>query len=210
MTRSCPIISHVFFADDSLFFLKSDPAECQNLVNILARYCSASRQNINFTKSSALFSPNTPEDLQQQLCSLLNIQRMDPKACYLGLPSVIGQNKNELFSFILDKVLYKMQCWKQKLLSQAGREILIKLVIQAIPSYAMQCYLLPKSFFDKLFTHIRRFFWHGDAHGKLALSHKFPFLIPAWKTSLFGIMKIKEIIMSARDIDKLCYSKKNV
>ncbi|GKA88942.1 reverse transcriptase [Tanacetum coccineum] len=41
--------------------------ECQNLVNILARYCSASRQNINFTKSFALFSPNSPEDLQQQL-----------------------------------------------------------------------------------------------------------------------------------------------
>ncbi|GKA03165.1 hypothetical protein Tco_0675946 [Tanacetum coccineum] len=93
-------------------------------------------------------------------------ERMDLKARYLGLPSVIGRNKNELFSFILDKVLHKMQGWKQKLLSQAGREILIKSVIQAIPSYAMQCYLLPKGFLDKLLTHIRRFFWHGDAHGK--------------------------------------------
>nr|GEY81145.1 ribonuclease H [Tanacetum cinerariifolium] len=127
--------------DNSLI---SDRDECQNLVNILARYCSASGQNINFTKSFALFSPDSPEDLQQQLCNLLNVQRMDPKARYLGFPSVIGRNKNELFSFILDKVLHKMQGWKQKLLSQVDREILIISVIQAIPSYVMQCYLLPK------------------------------------------------------------------
>ncbi|GKA02896.1 hypothetical protein Tco_0675677, partial [Tanacetum coccineum] len=166
MARTCPIISRIFFVDDSSFFFKANRAECQNLLNILARYCSASGQNINFVKSSTLFSPNCPEDLQQQLCDLLNVQRMDLKARYLGLPSVIGRNKNELFSFILDKVLHKMQGWKQKLLSQAGREVLIKSVIQAIPSYAMQCYLLPKGFLDKLLTHIRRFFWHGDAHGK--------------------------------------------
>ncbi|GJS09243.1 reverse transcriptase domain-containing protein [Tanacetum coccineum] len=118
----------------------------------------ASGQNINFTKSSALFSPNSPEDLQQQLCNLLNVQRMDPKARYLGLPFVIRRNKNELFSIILDKVLHKMEGWKQKLLSQAGREILIKSVIKVIPSYAMQCYLLPKGYLDKLLTYIYRFF----------------------------------------------------
>nr|GEZ24877.1 reverse transcriptase [Tanacetum cinerariifolium] len=89
MARTCPIISHKFFADDSLFFLKANRAECQNLVNILARYCSASGQNINFAKSSAFFSPNCPADLEQQLCDLLNVQRMDPKARYLGLPSLV-------------------------------------------------------------------------------------------------------------------------
>ncbi|GJZ13915.1 reverse transcriptase [Tanacetum coccineum] len=74
----------------------------------------------------------------------------------LKIPA-LEQNKNELFSFILDKVLHKMQGWKQKLLSQAGREILIKSVIKPIPSYAMQCYLLPKGYLDKLLTYIRRF-----------------------------------------------------
>nr|GFA88205.1 ribonuclease H [Tanacetum cinerariifolium] len=152
--------------DNSLI---SDRDECQNLVNILARYCSASGQNINFTKSFALFSPDSPEDLQQQLCNLLNVQRMDPKARYLGFPSVIGRNKNELFSFILDKVLHKMQGWKQKLLSQVDREILIISVIQAIPSYVMQCYLLPKGFLDKLLTYICRFFGM-----EMRMQHLFP------------------------------------
>ncbi|GJT10636.1 hypothetical protein Tco_0857678 [Tanacetum coccineum] len=149
-----------------LYIISSPRSNLPSFLGGSSRITCASGQNINFVKSSALFSPNCPEDLQQQLCDLLNVQRMDLKARYLGLPSVIGRNKNELFSFILDKVLHKMQGWKQKLLSQAGREILIKSVIQAIPSYVMQCYLLPKGFLDKLLTHIRRFFWHGDAHGK--------------------------------------------
>nr|GEW76837.1 cold-regulated 47 [Tanacetum cinerariifolium] len=38
-----------------------------------------------------------------------------------------------------------MQGWKQKLLSDEGHEILIKSVIQAIPSYAMQCNYTVKS-----------------------------------------------------------------
>ena len=75
-----------------------------------------------------------------------------------------GRNKSELFSFILDRVLKKLQGWKQKFLSQAGHTILIKSVIQAIPSYAMQCFLLPSGFLNKLLSYVKRFFWGGDAH----------------------------------------------
>ncbi|GKD53647.1 protein SCAI [Tanacetum coccineum] len=69
---------------------------------------------------------------------------MGPKDKYLGLPSVHGRKKGDFFGFLLEKVLQKLQGWKQNVLSQAGREVLIKSVIQAIPTYAMQCYLLPK------------------------------------------------------------------
>ncbi|GKB06046.1 reverse transcriptase [Tanacetum coccineum] len=136
--------------------LSTNMHECKIMVDILDRYCKASGQSINFTKSVALFSPNSSTFLQEQVCELLNVECMDPKARYLGLPSMCGQKKGELFSFILEKVLQKVQGWKQKLLSQAGREILIKSVIQSIPSYAMQCYLLPNDLLEKLLCHIRR------------------------------------------------------
>ncbi|PWA55547.1 hypothetical protein CTI12_AA426470 [Artemisia annua] len=134
-----------FFSDDSLFFLKASNDECRALVSILNSYCKASGQTVNFGKSSAFFSPNTPASLRNDICSALQVHQMDSNAKYLGLPSIFGQCKTELFGFLLDKVLQKLQGWKQKVLSQAGREVLIKSVIQAIPTYAMQCFLLPVS-----------------------------------------------------------------
>ena len=163
MARDCPVISHVFFADDSLFFLKANIEECERLISILEKYCVASGQSINFSKSAAFFSPNTPETSKHYLCSRFRVQIMDPKARYLGMPSILSRNKSDMFSFILERVLNKMQGWKQKLLSDAGREVLIKSVIQAIPSYAMQCFLLPSGFLNKLLSYVKRFFWGGDA-----------------------------------------------
>lgn len=33
--RWCPTLSHLFFADDYVFFLETNIKECQNLANIL-------------------------------------------------------------------------------------------------------------------------------------------------------------------------------
>ena len=51
------------------------------------------------------------------------------------------------------------------MLSQAGREVLIKAVIQAIPTYTMSCFKLPKGLVRELESLIRKFWWgyNGDA-----------------------------------------------
>lgn len=52
-----------------------------------------------------------------------------------------------------------LQGWKKKLLSQAGREVLLKAVIQVIPTYAMGCFKLPVELYDEIKGLIRRFWW---------------------------------------------------
>lgn len=48
---------------------------------------------------------------------------------------------------------------KERALSIAGREVLIKVVIQAIPTYTMSCFKLPKGLIKELEVLIKKFWW---------------------------------------------------
>lgn len=54
------------------------------------------------------------------------------------------------FTFVKDRIWIKLQGWKEKIRSSSGKEILIKAVIQDIPTYVMQCFCLPKSLLSTL------------------------------------------------------------
>jgi hypothetical protein len=49
--------------------------------------------------------------------------------------------------------------WKEKLLSQAGKEVLLKAVAQSIPTFSMSCFLLPKRWCLELNKMMSNFWW---------------------------------------------------
>lgn len=51
-----PVISHIFFVDDKLFFLKADVVNCTNLVQLINQYCAASEIFKNLVFSLVLTS----------------------------------------------------------------------------------------------------------------------------------------------------------
>lgn len=60
---------------------------------------------------------------------------------YLGLPTLIGRSKSQVFQVVFDRVISRLKGWKEKSLTKAGREVLIKSVIQSIPTYIISCSL---------------------------------------------------------------------
>ena len=76
----------------------------------------------------------------------------------------MGRNKKASFNYIKEQVWKKIQGWKEKLLSQVGREIIIKVVVQVIPTYRMSCFNLPVGLCTEIKSLVRKFQWgqNGD------------------------------------------------
>ncbi|KAF7801558.1 reverse transcriptase [Senna tora] len=137
LARSAPPLSHLFFADDAMIMMKASLAEAYELQRILNVYCSISGQKINISKSKIVFSKGIDPSIKHNVANALQMQIWDNPGKYLGLPGVWGRAKSNALSWIKDKIWNKLQGWKENFLNPVGKEVLIKAVIQAIPSYAM-------------------------------------------------------------------------
>ena len=84
---------------------------------------------------------------------------MDRFVNYFGLPTLIGQAKYKTFSYLKDRVGKKLQGWKSILLSRTGKEILIKVVAQSIPTYTMSVLQIPLKLCTELEALCARFWW---------------------------------------------------
>ena len=157
--RRGPKILHLFFADDSLIFCRASLEECDSLQRIFQVYEAASGQQLNRTKTSLFFNSNTDTSVKEEIKNRFGAQVIKNHEKYLGLPSMVGRNKRNSFNSIKEKLAKKLSGWKEKLLSKVRKEILIKVVAQAIPTYTMSCFKLPDSLCDELTSLIRNFWW---------------------------------------------------
>uniref|UniRef100_A0A803PJY6 Reverse transcriptase domain-containing protein n=1 Tax=Cannabis sativa TaxID=3483 RepID=A0A803PJY6_CANSA len=162
IARNAPIISHLFFADDSLLFSPASSRSANTIKEVLHAYCSASGQMVNYNKSSLFFSPNTDEDTKYHITSTLGIPVRNFFEKYLGLPQTFGRTKKEIFNYLSDRAWSHLNKWNSKHFSKGGKEILLKSVVQEIPSYAMACFKLPASFHSKIESMMAQFWWGGS------------------------------------------------
>ena len=135
--RRAPRISTLMFADNSIIFCRATSREVGVINEFLQTYANASSQCTNMKKSSVYFNSNTQEGKKAEIVSLLRVKVVDIFESYLGLPTLVGRAKYQTFSYLKDRVWKKLQGWKGIMLSRASKELLIKAVIQAIPTYNM-------------------------------------------------------------------------
>lgn len=78
-------ISHLFFADDCLLFIRADLKEYHNILALIETFSKDSGQLINFEKSGVFFSKKVQPKHQRMISKLLKIKKIDPKDTYLGI-----------------------------------------------------------------------------------------------------------------------------
>ncbi|GAA0185866.1 hypothetical protein LIER_33154 [Lithospermum erythrorhizon] len=81
-------------------------------------------------------------DTRKAISAMLSMTEVDSHGKYLGLPTTISASKKEVFRSIVDRVKAKVDNWKPRLLSTAGKEIFIISVLQSILMFTMQCFKL--------------------------------------------------------------------
>jgi hypothetical protein len=79
-----------------------------------------------------------------EVCNTLNILTDAITNKYLGLPLIVGVYLTDYFQHQIDRVISKLNGLKEKMLSSGDKEVLPKVVAQALPAYVMSFFKLPK------------------------------------------------------------------
>lgn len=122
VARSAPSVSHLLFADDSLFYYKQEAQELDFLNGLLKEYSLASGQRINYQKSSIYFGKQIPLTRKEEIKQQLGINEEGGKGVYLGLPETFGGSKVSILGFLKDKLSQKISGWQNNFLSQVARK----------------------------------------------------------------------------------------
>ncbi|KAL3504139.1 hypothetical protein ACH5RR_033980 [Cinchona calisaya] len=91
-----------------------------------------------------VISQKTKRRHMEEAVSKLGSTQLVHQGKYLGFPLVIGRSKKQVFNFIKDRLEGRIKGWKRKLLSAIGKEVVLKSVAIAFPTYGMFVFKLPK------------------------------------------------------------------
>lgn len=88
---SCPEIHHLYFVDDSLFITKGSVENAQALKSTLDKYCRASSQKVNFTKSTIYCGAYSDEQTAIEVAMVFGMSSARYLGKYLSFPSMWGK-----------------------------------------------------------------------------------------------------------------------
>ncbi|XP_042958006.1 uncharacterized protein LOC122293492 [Carya illinoinensis] len=122
VARGGTSINHLLFADDCILFGRTKIEEWRRIQRALQVYEKASGQFLNKEKTAVFFSKNShPVDKQaikeagqNLVCGIYEK--------YLGLPAIVGRSKFNTFRSLKERIWQKIVSWKNKFLSQVGKE----------------------------------------------------------------------------------------
>ncbi|GKB13443.1 RNA-directed DNA polymerase, eukaryota, reverse transcriptase zinc-binding domain protein [Tanacetum coccineum] len=166
-------LSHMCFADDLLVLCKGNKESIEVIKRSLEEFSKASGLVPNLGKSIIFFGSINERDK-------IDLLQVMPFKCgklpvrYLGVPLLAKKLGVKDCKVLCDKVEERINTWRNKTLSYAGRIQLIASVLSSMQQYWASVYLLPNTVINDLEKLFKRFLWNaGDsARGKVRVAWK--------------------------------------
>ncbi|XP_039070166.1 uncharacterized protein LOC120216982 [Hibiscus syriacus] len=120
--------------------------------------------HILYTDASILFIKNSIQEAQRIKELIYTYELLSGQTINSDKSSISPCNRekeNSNLQLHQRQNAKRIQGWTKNLLSFGGREVFLKAVAQAFPTYAMSCYLLSEEIIDDIMRQIRTFWWSG-------------------------------------------------
>ncbi|KAL2931509.1 LINE-1 retrotransposable element ORF2 protein [Bienertia sinuspersici] len=166
VSRQSPSISHLFFADDSLFTFQATTQSCSTMRQFFSDFGKYTGEIINFDKSLVLFSPNTPTTVRDQCKAHLGTQVGDAVGKYLGNFIEVNGRNMKVYQELVIKMQQKLLSWEHLCLSPAGRLLFANSILASLCTHVFSVYLMPKFITKQLNSLICKFWWKGTSAGQ--------------------------------------------
>ncbi|XP_043697190.1 uncharacterized protein LOC122647970 [Telopea speciosissima] len=155
-------LSHLIFADDLMIFVKGNRDSILASLGGLDEFAALSGLQLNRSKSSIILGGLT-QTSSLELLDLTGFSETKLPIRYLGVPLVSGRLSMKDCSPILDLVRRKLEGWKARFLSYAGRLQLLASVLQGSYIYWAGIFGLPGNVITKLESMFSNFLWSGPS-----------------------------------------------
>ncbi|RVX04307.1 Beta-arabinofuranosyltransferase RAY1 [Vitis vinifera] len=158
-------VSHLQFADDTIFFSNSREEELQTLKSLLLVFGHISGLKVNLNKSS-IYGINLDQAHLSRLAEMLDCKASGWPILYLGLP--LGGNPKTcgFWDPVVERISSRLDGWQKTYLSFGGRITFIQSCLTHLPSYFLSLFKIPASVAAKIERLQRDFLWSGVGEGK--------------------------------------------
>ncbi|GJR59309.1 hypothetical protein Tco_1501471 [Tanacetum coccineum] len=150
------------FADDLFLFAHGDSNSASVIMDALNEFKQASGLSPSLPKSTAYFC-NVLNHVKLSILQILPFEEGRLPVKYLGVPLVSSRLIYRDCKELIEKVQSRVDNWKNKLLSTAGRLQLIQSVIGSLHVFWASVFMLPSRVLLDIEQIMRRFLWsHGN------------------------------------------------
>ena len=186
------VISHLFYADDTLLFYEPNKDQMKFLSWILMWFEAMPDLRINLSKSEII--PVGPIDNVAELAMELDCGIGSFPSSYLGLPLGAPHKAIRVWDSVEERFRKRMASWKMEYISKSGKITLIRSTLSSLPIYHLSLFRMPQKICSSLERIQRQFLWgEGEALRRSLISLNGPQFAQRRKKGGLGLRKFSRL-----------------